>query len=89
MRGTIERVMTCPCPPEELRATYEGGAEPIPGRFVCALCGEYVYATEAGGRYSTTAYRASASSSGASTTAGSSKTRVSQSGRVFATIEIG
>lgn len=35
--------MSCPCPRDEWRAVYLGGANPIAGRYVCALCGEFVY----------------------------------------------
>jgi hypothetical protein len=32
---------------EERRPVYGGGSTPIPGRFVCALCGELSYDTAA------------------------------------------
>lgn len=35
--------MWCDCPVEERRPVYGGGSTPVPGRFVCALCGELSY----------------------------------------------
>jgi hypothetical protein len=77
--------MVCPCPPEEHRAVYEGRRHPVPGRYICALCGEFVETPA----QSTDAYRASASSTVDSHTPGSASTRLSQSGRVFAATDIG
>jgi hypothetical protein len=78
--------MACPCPAEERRAVYQGRSEPVPGRFVCALCGELTYHPQA---HSTAAYIASASSIVASATPGSASTRRSQSGRALAATDTG
>jgi hypothetical protein len=39
--------MHCEHPLDERRPVYEGGAVPRPGRQVCTLCGELLYAEAA------------------------------------------
>lgn len=35
----------CHYPAEELQRVFEGGATPVPGRYLCGACGELLFAS--------------------------------------------